>query len=105
MVNEQQDNWDVYIEQVCWGVRSSFKESTKHTPYEIMRVRKPRFPSELPVEEEDDPSPIPLQGPHTNEVADYVSSKQEQLSAMKAKVCLPLTITFIVETTVVPSMT
>ena len=97
MVNEQQDNWDVYIEQVCWGVRSSFKESIKHTLYEIMHVRKPRFLSELLVEEEDDPSPIALQGSHPNEVADYVSSKLEQLSAMEAKVSLPLTITFIVE--------
>ena len=68
-------------------------------PYEIVHVRKPRFPSELPVEEEDDPSPIALQWSHPNAVADYVSSKREQLSAMKAKVCLrPLTITFIVET-------
>ena len=98
MVNEQQVNWDVYIEQVCWVVRSSFKESTKHTPYEIIRVRKPRFPSELLVQEEDDSPLIALQGPHPNEVADYVSSKREQLSAMEAKVCLPLTITFIVET-------
>ena len=97
MVNEQRDNWDVYIEQVCWSVCSSFKESTKHTPYEIMHVRKPRFPSELLVEEEDDSS-IALQGSHPNAVADYVSSKQEQLSAMEAKVCLPLTITFIVKT-------
>ena len=99
MVNEQQVNWDVYIEQVCWGVRSSFKESTKHTPFEIMHVRKPRFPSELLVQEEDDSPFIALQGPHPNEVADHnVSSNQEQLSAMEAKVCLPLTITFIVET-------
>ena len=90
MVNEQQDNWDVYIEQVCWGVRSSLKESTKHTPYEFMHVRKPRFLSELLVEEEDDCS-IALQGSHPNAVADHVS-------AMEAKVCLPLTITFIVET-------
>ena len=87
MVNEQQDDWDLYIEQACWGVRSSFNESTKYTPYEIMHVRKPRFPSELPVEEEDDPTPIALQGPTPNEVADYVSSKQEQLSAMEAMVC------------------
>ena len=76
MVNEQQDNWDVYIEQLCWDVRSSFKESTKHTPYEIMHVRKPRFPSELLAEEEDDSS-IALQGPQPNAVADYKSSKQE----------------------------
>ena len=54
-----------------------------------MHVRKPRFPSELPVKEKDDPSPIALQGPHRNEVADYISSKQEQLSAMEAKVGCP----------------
>ena len=80
------------------GVRSSFKESTKHTPYEIMHVRKPRFSSEMLVEEEDDSPFIALQGSHPNEVADYVSSKQEQLSAMDPKVSLLLTITFIVET-------
>ena len=98
MVNEQQDNWDVYIEEVCWGVRSSFKESTKHTPYKIMHVRKPRFLSELLVEEEDDSPFTALQGSHPNKVADYVGSEQEKLSAMEAKVCLPLTITFMVET-------
>ena len=88
MVNEQQDDWDLYIEQKhVGGVRSSFSESTKYTPYEIMHVRKPRFPSELPVKEEDDPTPIVLQGPTPNKVADYVGSKQEQLSAMEAKVC------------------
>ena len=97
MVNEQQDNWDVYIAEACWDFCSSFIESTKHTPYEIMHVRKPRFLSELLVEEEDDSS-IALQWSHLNAVADYVSTKQEQLSAMEAKVCLPLTITFIVET-------
>ena len=87
MVIEQQDDWD--IEEACWGVRFSFNVSTKHTSYEIMHVRKPRFPSELPVEEEDDPSPIALQWSRPNEVADYVSSKQEQLSAMEAKVGCP----------------
>ena len=53
-----------------------------------MHVRKPRFPSELLVEEEDDSS-IALRGSQPNAVADYVSSKQEQLSAMEAKVCPP----------------
>ena len=88
MVNEQQDDWDLYIEQACEGLRSSFNESTKHTPYEIMHIRKPRFPSGLPVEKEDDvPVPIILKEPTPNEVADYVCSKQEQLSEMEAKVC------------------
>ena len=85
MVNEQQDDWHLFIEQACWGVRSSFNESTKHTPYEIMHLRKPRFPFELP--EEEDPAPISLQEPTPNEVADYVSTKQEQLVAVEAKVC------------------
>ena len=61
MVNEQQNNWDPHIDQECWGILSSYSESTKHTPYEITCVRKPRFPSEIPVEEE--PAPIPLKEP------------------------------------------
>lgn len=85
MVNEQQDDWHLYIEQACWGIRSSYNESTKHTPYEVMHIRKPRFPSELPTEE--DPAPISLQEPTPNEVADYISTKQEQLTAVEAKVC------------------
>ena len=45
-----------------------------------MHIRKPRFPSELP--EEEDPAPISLQEPTPNEVADYVSTKQEQLTTL-----------------------
>ena len=61
-------------------MRSSYNETTKHTPYEVMHIRKPRFPSELP--EEEDPAPISLQEPTPNEVAVYVSTKQEQLIAV-----------------------
>ncbi len=84
MVNEQQDDWDLFIEQACWGVRSSYNESTKLSPYEVMHIRKPRFPSELPVEEE--PAPISLREPTPDEVANYVSMKQEQLTTLEAKV-------------------
>ena len=36
---------------------------------------------------EEDPAPISLQEPAPDEVADYVSTKQEQLTALEAKVC------------------
>ena len=85
MVNEQQDNWDLFIEQACWGIHSSYNESTKHTPYEIMCIRKPRFPSEIPVEEVS--ASISLKEPTPNEVAEYFSSKQVQLTELEAKVC------------------
>ena len=84
MVNEQQDDWDLYLEQACWGMRSSYNESTKVSPYEVMHIRKPRFPSELPLEEE--PAPISLIEPTPDEVADYVTKKQEQLTTLEAKV-------------------
>ena len=89
MVNEQQDNWDLFIEQACWGIRSSYNESTKHTPYEIMCIRKPRFPSEIPVEEEVSAS-ISLKEPTPNKVAECLSSKQVQLTEVEAKVCCKL---------------
>ena len=37
--------------------------------------------------EEEDTAPINLQEPNPNEVAAYVSAKQQQLSALEAKVC------------------
>ena len=52
-----------------------------------MHIRKPCFPSELPVVDVEEPAPFILEGPTPNKVADYVSGKQEQLSAMEAKVC------------------
>jgi hypothetical protein len=84
MVNEQQDDWDQYVEQACWGIRSSYNESTKLIPYEVMHIRKPRFPSELPAEE---PVSITLREPTPDEIADYVTTKQEQLTTLEAKVC------------------
>ena len=59
---------------------------TRHTPYEVMCVRKLRFPSEIPVEEEVSAS-ISLKEPTPNEVAEYLSSKQVQLTEVEAKVC------------------
>ena len=84
MVNEKQDDWHLYLEQACWGLRSSYNESTKFTPYEVMHIRKPRFLSELPIKE--DPAPISLEEPTPEEVATYISTKQEQLRLVEAEV-------------------
>lgn len=47
MVDEKQDTWDQYVQQACWAIRSSFNESTKRTPYEVMFLRKARFSAEF----------------------------------------------------------
>lgn len=70
MVNEQQNNWDLYIEQTCWGIRSSYNESTKHTPHGVMHIRKPRFPSEI-ADHNNDSDEIEVQETEPNLVADY----------------------------------
>lgn len=84
MVNEQQNDWHLYLEQACWAIRSSYNESTKYSPYEVMHIRKPRFPSELPVE--DTSVAISVEDPTPNQVADYVSTKQAQLTTVEGKV-------------------
>lgn len=79
MVNEQQNDWDLYVEKACWRIRSSYNESTKLTPYEVIHIRKPKFPSEV-LDHDYDPKDIIVQEPDQNEVAEYVSAKQEHLA-------------------------
>ena len=86
MISEQQDDWDQYLDQACWGIRSTYNESTKVTPYEVMHLREHRFPSELPVEEECS-GIISIEDPASNVVAEYVRVKQEEVVELEAKVC------------------
>ena len=58
--------------------------SNKHTPYEIMHLRKPRFPSELHVEEAA--CPLSVEDPTPNQVADYVSAKLTQLDGIDSNI-------------------
>ena len=57
--------------------------SNKHTPYEIMHLRKPRFPSE---HVEEAACPLSVEDPTPNQVADYVSAKLTQLSVIDSKI-------------------
>ncbi|XP_035673136.1 N-fatty-acyl-amino acid synthase/hydrolase PM20D1-like [Branchiostoma floridae] len=84
MVNDAQDDWDLYLDKACWGIRSSFNESTKTTPFEVMMIRKPRFPSELLDESDEDDPVFPDADPAA--VAEYVRHKQGQQAVLHKQV-------------------
>ena len=39
LVKKEQDDWDLYIDGVLFGYRTSIQKSTKKTPFEVMYLR------------------------------------------------------------------
>uniref|UniRef100_A0AAV2LJY7 Integrase catalytic domain-containing protein n=1 Tax=Knipowitschia caucasica TaxID=637954 RepID=A0AAV2LJY7_KNICA len=50
LVNEQQNNWDTFLDATLFSLRSKVHTSTKHTPFQLMYGREAVFPSEVPVD-------------------------------------------------------
>lgn len=50
LVNDQQNNWDFFLDATLFSLRSKVHTTTKHTPFELMYGREARFPSEVPAE-------------------------------------------------------
>uniref|UniRef100_A0AAV2LCI4 Uncharacterized protein n=1 Tax=Knipowitschia caucasica TaxID=637954 RepID=A0AAV2LCI4_KNICA len=53
LVNEQQNNWDTFLDATLFSLRSKVHISTKHTPFQLMYGREAVFPSEVPVDYPD----------------------------------------------------
>jgi transposase InsO family protein len=47
LVNEKQNDWDVYIKHVLFAYRASVNASTKYTPFYLMFGRQAKLPIEL----------------------------------------------------------
>ena len=47
LVNEKQNDWDVYIKHVLFAYRTSVNASTKYTPFYLMFGRQAKLPIEL----------------------------------------------------------
>uniref|UniRef100_A0AAV2LGC7 Integrase zinc-binding domain-containing protein n=1 Tax=Knipowitschia caucasica TaxID=637954 RepID=A0AAV2LGC7_KNICA len=50
VVNDQQNNWDVYLEATLFSLRSKPQSSTEHTPFKLMYGREAVLPAEVPVD-------------------------------------------------------
>uniref|UniRef100_A0A1A8KNB0 Kinesin family member C1 n=2 Tax=Nothobranchius TaxID=28779 RepID=A0A1A8KNB0_NOTKU len=50
VVNERQDDWDLYLDATLFSLRSKMHTTTKFSPFYLMYGREARFPCELPVE-------------------------------------------------------
>ncbi|KAI7789889.1 putative gypsy retrotransposon integrase-like protein 1-like, partial [Triplophysa rosa] len=50
LVNEKQNNWDVFLDATLFSLRTKFHTTTKHSPFLLMYGREAVFPSEVPVD-------------------------------------------------------
>ncbi|XP_044132418.1 WD repeat and HMG-box DNA-binding protein 1 isoform X1 [Bufo gargarizans] len=48
LVNEKQNNWDVYLEATLFSIRSKVQTTTKFSPFVLMYGREAVFPAEVP---------------------------------------------------------
>ena len=47
LVNENQNNWDDFLEDIAFSIRTQKQGSTKFTPFFLMFGRHPRTPCEV----------------------------------------------------------
>uniref|UniRef100_A0AAX7T964 Integrase catalytic domain-containing protein n=1 Tax=Astatotilapia calliptera TaxID=8154 RepID=A0AAX7T964_ASTCA len=79
LVNDQQNNWDLYLEPTLFSLRSKVHTTTKYTPFFLMYGREAVFPSEVPAQ-------VPISNiilPDDKRYSDYVQSESEAQHAVK----------------------
>lgn len=47
LVNEQQNDWNAFLEDVAYSIRTQKQSTTKYTPFFLMFGRNPRSPGEV----------------------------------------------------------
>lgn len=47
LVNEKQDDWDRFLDDVAYSIRTQKQASTKYTPFYLMFGRNPRAAQEV----------------------------------------------------------
>ncbi|CAG2191696.1 unnamed protein product [Mytilus edulis] len=68
-VNDQQNDWDQYLQQVAFAARTCVQKSTKQTPFFLVYGRKPTLPIEL-----DIPTAMPSDNSDEVELNDRIMS-------------------------------
>ncbi|KAG9283640.1 hypothetical protein AMEX_G2427 [Astyanax mexicanus] len=74
LVNEKQNDWDVFLDATLFSLRSKVHTTTKHSPFLLMYGREAVFPSELPLS-----TVILPEGGY----GEYLSSQKKHMEAVK----------------------
>ena len=53
LVNEHENEWDIYLDTVVFSLRTGMQNTTKYSPFKLLYNREPLHPSQL-VEKSDD---------------------------------------------------
>ena len=46
-INQQQNNWDEFLDEILFAYRTSIQDSSKYSPFYLMYGREPRLPIDL----------------------------------------------------------
>uniref|UniRef100_A0A3B1IDK1 Gypsy retrotransposon integrase-like protein 1 n=1 Tax=Astyanax mexicanus TaxID=7994 RepID=A0A3B1IDK1_ASTMX len=79
LVNEKQNDWDIYLDATLFSLRSKVHTTTKHTPFLLMYGREAVFPSELSVD-------LPLSTvilPEGGGYGEFLAEKKNCMEAVK----------------------
>ncbi|KAL2080753.1 hypothetical protein ACEWY4_024546 [Coilia grayii] len=79
LVNDQQNNWDAFLDAALFALRSKVHTTTKHSPFMLMYGREAVFPSEVPID-------MPLSTillPEESAYCAYLEKKQASMETMK----------------------
>ncbi|XP_049333179.1 gypsy retrotransposon integrase-like protein 1 [Astyanax mexicanus] len=78
LVNDQQNDWNVYLDATLFSLRSKVHTTTKFSPFLLMYGREAVFPSEVPVEVPLSKIILPEGG-----YSEFLDSKQKTSEAVK----------------------
>lgn len=76
--DQDDDEWDMWLEELVFVYRTAVQSTTGQTPFEMVYGRRPRIQLDLVFPEEDESGPV--------EYADYVNELRERMEEMYEKV-------------------
>ncbi|KAG1924860.1 gypsy retrotransposon integrase-like protein [Pimephales promelas] len=79
LVNDQQNDWDVYLDATLFSLRSKVHTTTKHSPFLLMYGREAVFPAEIPAEMPLSTISLPVE----SSFSDYVVSDKKKRDEAK----------------------
>ena len=82
-VNDNQNDWDVYLNAVLFAYRASKNDSTKFTPFELMFGRPPVLPIEIEIKSKPNNA---AHGSLTSDTEEDITQKVDTMMSMRDQI-------------------
>ena len=85
-INEQQNDWDKYLDQLTFAYNSATNATTNFSPFEVHFGEKPKVPIDLFYHIVQDQDELPENIPEIEIISAYVQELQERMTAIFQRV-------------------